>query len=33
MLAMRGRGRFTDTDVGEVAQLALAGLIQHADVA
>jgi hypothetical protein len=34
MLAMRGRGRFADTDVGEVAQLALAGLIQQtADVA
>jgi hypothetical protein len=26
MLAMRGRGRFTDTDVADVAQLALAGL-------
>ena len=34
MLAMRGRGRFTDSDVGEVAQLALAGLVQQtADVA
>ena len=33
MLAMRGRGRFTDHDVQDVAQLALAGLIQHADVA
>jgi hypothetical protein len=29
MLAMRGRGRFTDTDVGEVTQLALAGLVQQ----
>ena len=28
MLAMRGRGRFTDTDVADVAQLALARLIQ-----
>ena len=26
MLALRGRGRFTDTDVAEVAQLAMAGL-------
>jgi Mg-chelatase subunit ChlI len=26
MLALRGRGRFTDTDVADVAQLALAGL-------
>lgn len=26
MLALRGRGRFTDTDVAEVAQLALTGL-------
>ena len=34
MLALRGHGRFTDTDVGEVAQLALAGLVQQtADVA
>ncbi|MGB7771832.1 MAG: hypothetical protein WBL43_08310 [Pseudolabrys sp.] len=31
MLAMRGRGRFTDTDVADVAQLALARLIQTAD--
>jgi len=30
MLALRGRGRFTDTDV---AQLALCGLIQSADTA
>ena len=30
MLALRGRGRFTDTDVADVAQLALAGLIQTA---
>lgn len=29
MLAMRGRGRFTDTDVADVAQLALAGLVQQ----
>ena len=28
MLALRGRGRFTDTDVADVAQLALAGLVQ-----
>ena len=33
MLAIRGRGRFTDTDVTDVAQLALAGLIQSADSA
>jgi hypothetical protein len=33
MLAMRGRGRFTDTDVADVAQLALAGLVQTADSA
>ena len=33
MLAVRGRGRFTDTDVADVAQLAMAGLIQQADVA
>ena len=33
MLALRGRGRFTDTDVADVAQLAMAGLIQQADVA
>jgi hypothetical protein len=33
MLAMRGRGRFTDTDVSDVAQLALARLIQTADSA
>ena len=26
MLAIRGSGRFTDTDVAEVAQLALTGL-------
>ena len=29
MLALRGRGRFTGTDVADVTQLALAGLIQH----
>jgi hypothetical protein len=33
MLALRGRCRFTDTDVADVAQLAMAGLIQQADVA
>jgi hypothetical protein len=33
MLALRGRGRFTDTDVADVAQLALAGLVQHTDAA
>ena len=33
MLALRGRGRFTDTDVADVAQLALCGLIQSADSA
>ena len=33
MLALRGRGRFTDTDVADVAQLALAGLVQSADSA
>ena len=33
MLAIRGRGRFTDTDVTDVAQLAMAGLIQSADSA
>jgi hypothetical protein len=33
MLAVRGRGRFTDTDVADVAQLALARLIQTADSA
>jgi hypothetical protein len=31
MLALRGR--FTDTDVADVAQLAAAGLIQSADSA
>jgi hypothetical protein len=29
MLALRGRGRFTDTDVAEVAQQALRGLIHQ----
>jgi hypothetical protein len=29
MLALRGRGRFTDTDVADVAQLALCGLVQQ----
>jgi hypothetical protein len=33
MLAMRGRGRFTDTDVADVAQLALARLIQGPPIA
>jgi hypothetical protein len=33
MLAVRGRGRFTDTDVADVAKLALCGLIQSADSA
>ena len=28
MLAIRGRGRFTDTDVADVAQVAMAGLVQ-----
>ena len=29
MLALRGRGRFADTDVADVAQLALAGLVHQ----
>jgi hypothetical protein len=29
MLVVRGRGRFTDTDVADVAQLALCGLVQQ----
>jgi hypothetical protein len=34
MLALRGRGRFNDADVADVAQLAMAGLVQQtADVA
>ena len=33
MLALRGRGRFTDGDVDDVAHLALAGLVQTADSA
>jgi hypothetical protein len=33
ILALRGRGRFTDTDLADVAQLAIAGLIQTADSA
>jgi hypothetical protein len=33
MLALRGHGRFTDTDVADVAQLALARLIQTTDSA
>jgi hypothetical protein len=33
MLAVRGRGHFTDDDVADVARLAMAGLIQNADSA
>ena len=33
MLALCGRSRFTDTDVADVAHLALAGLVQTADSA
>jgi hypothetical protein len=33
MLALRDHGRFTDTDVADVARLAMAGLIQNADSA
>jgi hypothetical protein len=33
MLALRSRGRFTDTDVADVAQLAMAVLIQTTDSA
>jgi hypothetical protein len=33
MLAQRGRGHFNDTEVADVAQLALAGLVQTADSA
>ena len=33
MLAVRGRGRFTDTDVAEVAQLALTGLAHQSAAA
>ena len=33
MLRMRGYGHFSDTDVADVAQLAMAGLVQTADVA
>ena len=33
MLAMRGRGHFGDSDVGQVCELALSGLVQNADVA
>lgn len=34
MLSMRGRGHFGDSDVSDVAKLALAGLVQQtADVA
>ena len=29
MLALRGRGRFTDDDFADVAQLATAGLVQQ----
>ncbi|MGB2646793.1 MAG: hypothetical protein WBC86_04145 [Pseudolabrys sp.] len=31
MLALRGRGRFTDADVAHVARLAIAGLV-HSDI-
>jgi hypothetical protein len=31
MLTMRGRGHFTDSDVADVAKLAIAGLCQTAD--
>jgi hypothetical protein len=30
MLVLRGRGRFNDADVTDVAQLAMAGLVQQA---
>ena len=33
MLTMRGRGHFTDYDVADVTQLAMAGLVQTADTA
>ena len=33
MLAVRGRGHFTDDDVADVARLAMAGPIQNADSA
>jgi hypothetical protein len=33
MLTMRGRGHFTDSDVFDVAKLALCGLVQTADTA
>jgi hypothetical protein len=33
MLAMRGRGHFTDSDVQDVASLALCGLTQRTDAA
>ena len=33
MLVLRGRGRFNDADVADVAQLAMADLIQTADSA
>jgi hypothetical protein len=29
---LRMRGRFTDADVADVAKLALAGLVQRADI-
>ncbi len=31
MLTVRGRGRFNDADVADVAKLAMAGLVQTAD--
>ena len=33
MLVLRGRGRFNDADVANVARLAMAGLVQTADSA
>ena len=33
MLVLRGRGRFNDADVADVARLAMAGLVQTADSA
>jgi hypothetical protein len=33
MLVLRGRGRFTDADVQDVASLALCGLTQRTDAA
>jgi len=33
MLTMRGHGHFSDSDVADVAKLALCGLMQRADSA